>query len=48
MLMLRPSRGRHGWIVIVVAVLLAAWLISAGIAATIIALFFPGGFLIAP
>ena len=46
--MLGQGRGRYGWIAIVVAALLTAWLISAGLAATIVGLVFPGGFLIEP
>lgn len=46
--MLKSGQGRYGWIAVVVVVLLVAWLISAGIAAVIVGLIFPGGFLIAP
>jgi hypothetical protein len=44
--MLMPGSRHRSWIAIIVAVLAAAWIISAGIGAIAVWLLFPNGFLL--
>lgn len=44
--MLEPPRSQRGWILLIIAVLVASTVVTAALAAVLVAILFPNGFLV--